>query len=56
MYLFIGLGNPGKKYSKNRHNIGFMVVDAISKEKCFPIFSKKNNSYVSFKNINGEKA
>ena len=55
MYLFIGLGNPGKKYSKNRHNIGFMVVDAISKENCFPIFSKKNNSYVSFKNINGEK-
>ena len=55
MYLFIGLGNPGKKYSKNRHNIGFMVVDAISKEKCFPIFSKKNNSYVSLKIINGEK-
>ncbi len=55
MYLFIGLGNPGAKYSKNRHNIGFMVIDAISKEKSFPTFSKKENSYISLKKINGEK-
>ena len=31
----IGLGNPGKKYSNNRHNIGFLLVEN---------FSKKNNS------------
>ena len=34
IYL-IGLGNPGKKYSNNRHNIGFLLVEN---------FSKKNNS------------
>jgi PTH1 family peptidyl-tRNA hydrolase len=30
MKLFIGLGNPGKKYDNNRHNFGFMVLDEIA--------------------------
>ena len=28
----IGLGNPGKKYSKNRHNIGFLLLEKLSKK------------------------
>ncbi|MEA3498385.1 MAG: aminoacyl-tRNA hydrolase [Campylobacterota bacterium] len=31
MYLVAGLGNPGDKYSKTRHNIGFLVIDEITK-------------------------
>ena len=31
VYL-IGLGNPGKKYSKSRHNIGFSVIENLSKK------------------------
>jgi len=35
MLLFVGLGNPGAKHAGNRHNIGFMVVQAIAKAHRF---------------------
>ena len=31
MLLLVGLGNPGNKYAHNRHNIGFMAVDEITR-------------------------
>ena len=33
MFVIAGLGNPGKKYEKTRHNMGFLVIDRIA-EKC----------------------
>ena len=31
-YMIVGLGNPGEKYDKTRHNIGFMMLDALAEK------------------------
>ncbi len=41
MQLIAGLGNPGDQYRNNRHNIGFMAVDAIARRHGFGPFRQK---------------
>jgi len=47
MQIWVGLGNPGAKYAMHRHNVGFMVVDAIGEMNNFGPWSKKFRSLVS---------
>lgn len=41
MHLVVGLGNPGRKYEKNRHNVGFMAVDRLAGVHGLPAFTSK---------------
>ncbi|WP_027488296.1 aminoacyl-tRNA hydrolase [Allorhizobium undicola] len=55
MLVITGLGNPGAQYAANRHNIGFMAVDAIHDDHGFSPWSKKFKGEVSDGTIAGEK-
>ena len=50
IYL-IGLGNPGQKYSKSRHNVGFLLLENLSKKynSNFVLKDKLKSSYSEFK-------
>ena len=55
MLLLVGLGNPGAKYAKHRHNIGFMAVDAIARAYGFGPWRKKFHGEISEGQIAGAK-
>lgn len=55
MFLFAGLGNPGSKYAGNRHNIGFMAVDAIVRRHRLSPWRRRFQGAVSEGEIGGEK-
>jgi PTH1 family peptidyl-tRNA hydrolase len=46
--LFVGLGNPGRKYKNTRHNLGFMILDSIALAKGLEFKNWDNVADISF--------
>jgi peptidyl-tRNA hydrolase, PTH1 family len=53
--LLVGLGNPGQKYARNRHNIGFMAIEAIADRHRFGPWKAKFQGRIADGDIGGEK-
>ena len=55
MKLLVGLGNPGTKYARNRHNVGFMAVERIAERHRFGPWKRKFSGVAADGEIAGEK-
>lgn len=55
MLLLVGLGNPGGPYAGNRHNIGFMAVDAVARAHRATPFRARFQGLVAECTVEGEK-
>jgi len=55
MQLIVGLGNPGPEHAANRHNVGFMAIDAIHRRHGFPPWRRRFHADISEGTLAGEK-
>ena len=55
MFLLVGLGNPGRRYAGNRHNIGYMAVDEIHRRYRFSPWRARFEGETSEGLLDGEK-
>lgn len=55
MKLIFGLGNPGKKYQKSRHNLGFCILDSLAKRLNVDLEQRRHKSLIGKGRIGKEK-
>ncbi len=55
MYLIVGLGNPGEKYTFTRHNAGFLAIDFISQKENIEVKKIKHKAVIGEGMIAGER-
>ena len=55
MYIIVGLGNPGDKYEKTRHNVGFNVIDLLAKEYSIDVSKLKHKALIGEGRVGTEK-
>ena len=53
--LIVGLGNPGRGYRHNRHNVGFMVVELLAKELGLQFTRRQSKAQVASGRLGGRK-
>lgn len=54
-FLIVGLGNPGREYRENRHNVGFMLIDCLSAELGIKISKVQSKALIGSGLFNGVK-
>ena len=54
-FLIVGLGNPGRKFRDNRHNVGFMVINRLSERLNIAISRVQQKALIGVGRLNGNR-